>query len=145
MAVQQIPTNIDKLTYVRGHELLAIREHYRGLPYQEIAEKIEERCRVTIKPATLRMWFYKNGRLNDVYGEYQEQMAKIEERATNDFIRGNLMAAAKTLMRVMQGKGGFAQVAAAKVFLDRGLGRVAKKSSTHEEKFSLRDFVELIH
>jgi hypothetical protein len=112
------------LSILPMYKFYAVQERFKGTPYKQIALNIREKYDVDITESGIKYWFSSNGSLMEFYREYADGMIKLELEEVRDFIRGNVTMAAKVLAGVMAGKGGPAQVMAAKEFLDRGLGKV---------------------
>ena len=131
-------TEIDKkkrnFSILAGYHFLAIEERYKGTTYKEIVNKIRQKFGVEFAISTIKNWFCHVGGLHDCYRDYSDQMIKLEKEETDDFIKGNIKNAAKTLAFVMATGTDSAKVNAAKEFLERGMGKVKEE---HEHSGSI--------
>lgn len=112
---------------IAGYQLFAIEKRYEGWSAPDISLELEKKYKIKVPDSTIRYWFYKKGPLAGYYRNYADLRIRLELEETHDFIKGNVSKAAKVLARVMAGKGGMPQVAAAQIFLERGLGKVGEK------------------
>jgi hypothetical protein len=113
---------------IPAYQFHAIKMRYSGqYTYKQMVEEINKKYGVTFSVEAIQSWFGKRGSLGEAYRQYADEMMALEIEEAQDFIKGNVSKAAKTLAAVMMGKGGPAQVMAAKEFLDRGIGRVTEK------------------
>lgn len=125
--LEQLKTNVSVLP---ATHFFAIQKRYEGWTYPRIIDEMKKRFDVDVAESTVRWWFYKGGPLATIYREYADKMTTIEIETARDFIKGNVLTSAKVLARVMAGGGSMAQVAAAREFLDRGLGKTEETVNT---------------
>ena len=124
----EIKTKEADLALLPAYKFYAVQQRALRIPYLTISRKINEKWDVNISEQTVKNWFWSQGSLYKFYRAYVDEIREMEKEATEDFIAGNLSKAAETLAMVMAGQGDSPQVAAAKIFLDRGLGKVAEKA-----------------
>lgn len=128
---------------ILAHYWEAIKLRYEGKTSAKIKDVILEKYDIDVHSGTIRNWFMRNGALRELYDNYAEERIELEKKEAQNFLKGNVTKAAKTLAMVMAGKGGPAQVMAAKEFLERGLGKV-KENIDLNQNVAFLDIMRLI-
>jgi len=123
----EIKTEEADLALLPAYKYYAVQKRAERVPYITIARRIKEKYNEDVSEQRVKNWFWSRGSLYKFYRAYVDEIREMEKEATKDFIDGNLSKAAVTLAQVMAGQGDSAQVAAAKIFLDRGLGKVKEE------------------
>ncbi len=121
--------NRTNTSIIPAHQALAIERWYEGAASADIANEIWGKYRVKVADSTIRWWFCEEGTLVDAYNDFAEQQNKLRNQKVRNTFSAHIDKAANTLARVMAGQGGMPQVAAAKEWLDRGMGKVPDKAT----------------
>lgn len=142
----QIATKSKKSNFsiLSAYKFFAIQKRYEGISYKNISLRIKENYDIDVPESTIKWWFYKNGQLITIYREYADEMIELEREETKDFLKGNVSKAAKILAKVMLGNGSPAQVSAANIFLDRGLGKVKEEIEAHVKHTGVISVVDVL-
>lgn len=119
---KEIKTSINLIPAYQYH---AVKRRYEGASALKISEEMREKYGVNYPDSTIRWWFCRTGTLAKFYREYADEMIEMEKEEARDYIKGNVAKSAKILAAIMISPTAqdSTKVAAAKEFLERGLGK----------------------
>ena len=115
---------------------LAIEMRYEGKKYSDIAKKVDS------KEQTVRKWFMVKGKLKDDYDSYERDENLFRAGEAKKVFRRDVVAAAKTLSKLLKSEDHRIRINAAKEILCRELGD-AKNSEPLDDRSDKVDAVEV--
>lgn len=108
-------------------ELEAVKLRFEGYSYPEISLRIKEVCGQEFKEGTLRNWFYRGGKLYELYKDYVKSETEVRRAVSIDLFKAHLDDAVKTLFTLMaKSKSDMIKLLAAKEIINRELGEPKK-------------------
>lgn len=113
-----------------------------GVSTEDMPEILYKEFGFKISGRGIRYWFTAGHYVNDYYNDLVAQDIESKKRITQNRFQSHVDKAQKALAEVMIGANGIAKVEAAKVFLDRGLGKVIEKTENLNMNVSFADWVK---